>query len=191
MKTITVIDNYDSFVHNLVRYIREEDYQVNCYRNDDPLLDDLATIEDSDAILLSPGPGLPANAGRMNAVIENFATQIPILGVCLGHQAIAEFFGSKLFIEETPIHGKASTVQRTDSSRLLNHLPRQFEVGRYHSWSVEDVPNDFIMTAKLDDGTIMAMEHCSLPIFGVQFHPESILTPNGRDIIRNFLTVIA
>ncbi len=191
MKTVAVIDNYDSFVHNLIRYVREEDCKVISYRNDDEALSDLSILDEADALLLSPGPGRPENAGKLLEILSKYTSSKPILGVCLGHQAMAMHFGTKLEQETIPVHGKASRIKRTGSSRLLSQLPKHIDVGRYHSWRVAAPPPDFTTTAHTDDGIIMAMEHDELPLFGVQFHPESILTPEGRTIIRNFISTFS
>lgn len=184
MKRITVIDNYDSFVFNLVRYIEELGCEVEVQRNDRI---DFASIEKSDGILLSPGPGIPSEAGRLFEVIEKFYQTKKILGVCLGHQALAEHFGGSISNNGLAIHGKASNILKTRNSTLFKSLPEEFSVGRYHSWNVDKVPADFKLTATTKDNIVMAMEHKRLPIFGVQFHPESILTPQGRTIIQNFI----
>lgn len=184
---IAVINNFDSFVFNLVRYLKEEGCEVITFRNDQVHFESLATC---DGILLSPGPGIPSEAGQMPEVIQRFAASKPMLGVCLGHQALAEHFGGKLTLAQIPMHGKPSRIQQSESSKIFQGLPRQFEVGRYHSWIVQHpIPDAFKITASYGK-EIMAMEHKTRPIFGVQFHPESILTPNGRVMIRNFIQQI-
>lgn len=186
MQKITVIDNYDSFVYNLVRYLEEANCEVNVQRNDQI---DFSKIDDSDAILLSPGPGIPSEAGRLLEVISRYASTKKILGVCLGHQALAEHFGGEISQSPKAIHGKQSLIRLDTSSPLFNSLKENIEVGRYHSWHVSKLPEVLRSIAQLRSGENMAMEHSSLPIYGVQFHPESILTPNGRTIISNWLNV--
>ena len=186
---IAVIDNFDSFVYNLVRYVEESiDGEVKVYRNDNINFSDL---ENADGILLSPGPGIPSEAGELQKVIKQFSSKKSILGVCLGHQALAEFFGGKLVQENAPFHGKSSMIYQQNSSCLFHNIDEQFEVGRYHSWSIDsNLPNELIPTALTQNGNLMAMEHTSLEIYGVQFHPESILTPKGRIIIENWISTL-
>ncbi len=185
MKHITVINNYDSFVFNLVRYLEENNCVVQVQRNDEI---EHSLLEKSDAIVLSPGPGIPSEAGELLEVIDRYHASKPLLGVCLGHQAIAEYFGGKLAQSPQAIHGKQSPIKLDTSSSIFASLEPQIEVGRYHSWHVEHLPNNMRTTAALHTGEIMAIEHESLPVYGVQFHPESILTPTGRTIISNWLT---
>lgn len=184
MKHITVINNYDSFVFNLVRYLEENNCQVHVQRNDEI---DHSILEKSDALVLSPGPGIPSEAGDLLHVIERYSTTKPILGVCLGHQALAEYFGGTLIQSERAIHGKQSRIEVDTSSPVFASLDPHIEVGRYHSWCVDKLSDVMHITASLPTGEIMAIEHRSLPIYGVQFHPESILTPTGRTIISNWL----
>jgi anthranilate synthase component 2 len=184
MHKITVIDNYDSFVFNLVRYLEELNCEVNVQRND---AIDYSTIEESDGILLSPGPGIPIEAGQLLEVIERFSQSKKMLGVCLGHQAIAEHFGAELSQSLKAIHGKQSSIEVDSSSSLFHSLEPNIDVGRYHSWHVENLPDCLKSTAELPTGEIMAIEHTDYPVYGVQFHPESILTPQGRTIISNWL----
>lgn len=189
MKTIGIIDNYDSFVYNLVRYIREcENVRVIVQRNDALQYEEL---DHCDAILLSPGPGIPDEAGGLKQLIHAYADKKPMLGICLGHQAIAEVFGSQLEQCPEPVHGKASLLQVEDDSLLFEGLPAQFPVGRYHSWRVQNEPNPSLtITGRTEDGTIMAFRHSEYPVRGLQFHPESILTPNGRQLIQNWVNSI-
>lgn len=186
---ITVIDNYDSFVYNLVRYLREiPEVEVTIQRNDTI---EFSELEKADAILLSPGPGIPSEAGDLMKVIAQFVRTKPILGVCLGHQALAIHFGGKLELCPAPMHGKASVLTQENQSALFANLSKDFEVGRYHSWNVaHPLPNCLQITAKRDQD-IMAFEHEYLPIYGVQFHPESILTPEGRAMIQNWVDVVS
>lgn len=184
MRKITVIDNYDSFVFNLVRYLEELDCEVSVQRNDQI---DHSKIAESDGLLLSPGPGIPTEAGQLMEIIDRYSASKKILGVCLGHQAIAEHFGGKISQSLKAVHGKQSTINVNSSSDLFYSLESNIDVGRYHSWHVENLPNCLQSTAQLATGQIMAIEHSDLPIYGVQFHPESILTPKGRTIISNWL----
>lgn len=186
---ITVIDNYDSFVFNLVRYLKENKYcEVNVMRNDSINVD---VLDQCDAILLSPGPGIPKEAGELMNIIHSYHSTKPILGVCLGHQGISEYFGCKLVQNKKPLHGKSSTISHNEQSSLFEGIEKEFQVGRYHSWSVNpSVSKDVEILAETDDQEIMAIRHKELPIFGVQFHPESILTPMGRIIINNWITTI-
>ncbi|MFT4061516.1 MAG: aminodeoxychorismate/anthranilate synthase component II [Edaphocola sp.] len=188
MKNIVVIDNFDSFVYNLVRYVRETESvaTVSVYRNNEVNYDALAAC---DGILLSPGPGVPEEAGDLLNVIEKYAATKKILGVCLGHQAIAEAFGGILQPCSRPVHGKASTIRLTENDSLFASLPDRFEVGRYHSWQVAANPEMplRITATTTDDGVIMAIRHRHYAVAGIQFHPESILTPYGRKIIENWV----
>lgn len=186
MKKVTVIDNYDSFVYNLVRYLEENDCEVSVQRNDQL---DFSRIDESDAILLSPGPGIPSEAGQLMEALSRYAESKKILGVCLGHQAIAEHFGGVISQSEKAIHGKQSHIQVDPSNPLFSSLNDTIEVGRYHSWHVQELPHSTRSIAQLESGENMAMVHADLPIYGVQFHPESILTPDGRTIISNWLNV--
>jgi len=184
MQKITVINNYDSFVFNLVRYLEELNCKVNVQRNDEI---DSSLITESDGILLSPGPGIPVEAGKLMEILERYSSSKKILGVCLGHQAIAEHFGGELSQSMKAIHGKHSSIQVDSTSDLFHSLEPNINVGRYHSWHVENLPGCLKTTAQLETGQIMAIQHMNLPIYGVQFHPESILTPNGRTIMSNWL----
>jgi len=182
-----VIDNYDSFVYNLVQYLGELGADPVVHRNDELSVDDLVALE-PDAIVISPGPGRPADAGISNAVIERLAGHTPILGVCLGHQCIGEVFGGRVVRAAQVVHGKTSLVHHTGLG-LLAGLPQPFEATRYHSLMVDpdSVPADLEVTATTDDGTIMALRHRRYAIEGVQFHPESILTTAGKRLMANFL----
>ena len=189
MKTpkIIVIDNYDSFTYNLVHLINECGQEADVRRNDQFELDEL---EAYDHILLSPGPGIPEEAGLLMDVIRRYASTKKILGVCLGMQAIAEVYGGKLWNLPKPVHGTATPVFiNEEHGPLFTSLPESFLVGRYHSWAVESesLPSVLQVTAVDGSGTIMALSHTDLPIHGVQFHPESVLTEYGRDLIANWL----
>lgn len=185
---ILVVDNYDSFTYNLVQYVQElVGYKVDVFRNDAISLED---IDAYDKIILSPGPGLPKDAGIMPELIKKYAPTKDILGVCLGHQAIGEAFGGTLHNIEKVYHGVATPIKVIDGNAILfRGLPNEIEVGRYHSWIVErpNLPEDLQITAVDEHGAIMAMRHREYKVQGVQFHPESVLTPMGKAILRNFL----
>lgn len=185
---IVVIDNYDSFTYNLVHAIKKLSGEpVDVFRNDEIELDEL---EKYDKIVLSPGPGLPVEAGLMPAIIQRFAPTKSILGVCLGHQAIGEAFGGSLTNMNRVLHGIATSVKVTENKTdLYKDLPESFAVGRYHSWIVnrEDLPACLKVTGYDDNGMIMSMKHSEYDVEGVQFHPESVLTPLGEQIIANWL----
>jgi anthranilate synthase component II len=188
---ILVFDNYDSFTYNLVHLVEQiTGNQVDVYRNDELPLE---KVKDYDKILLSPGPGVPSEAGLLLPLIKEYAATKSILGVCLGHQAIGEAFGGMLTNLSTVYHGIATPVEQvaTDGkqSRLFEGLDNSFIVGRYHSWVVDqqDFPSDLRITAIEEHGYIMALEHTSYDVQGVQFHPESILTPDGALILKNWL----
>jgi anthranilate synthase/aminodeoxychorismate synthase-like glutamine amidotransferase len=184
---VVVIDNYDSFVYNLVQYLGELGAEPVVHRNDELTVEALEALE-PDAVVISPGPGRPSDAGISNAVIERLAGRTPILGVCLGHQCIGEVFGAKVVRAAQVVHGKTSMV-RHHGEGLLAGLPRPFEATRYHSLVVDaaSVPADLEVTATTDDGTVMALRHRRYSVEGVQFHPESILTTAGRQLMTNFL----
>lgn len=186
---ILILDNYDSFVYNLVHLVREEGVDHDVIRNDKIEAD---AGMNYDAIILSPGPGIPDEAGNMKSMIKACANHRPILGVCLGHQALAECYGGRLKNLEQVVHGQVTSVTQCSENQLFDGLDSEFEVGRYHSWVVDEnaLPSDFSITAKDANGQIMAMEHASLPIHGVQFHPESVMTPDGAQILRNFLSIV-
>ncbi len=185
MKTV-IIDNYDSFTYNLVHLVRELGAEVTALRNDRFQLDQL---EQFDKIILSPGPGIPSEAGLLLDVIRTYAGRKPILGVCLGHQAIGESFGARLVNLSEVHHGVATPIHRVADDYIFEGLPDEFEVGRYHSWVVspEGLPACLEVTAVSNEGEIMALCHKELDIRGVQFHPESVLTPQGAKIIENWL----
>ena len=202
---ILVFDNYDSFTYNLVHLVEKILHQkVDVYRNDQIPLE---RVKEYDKIILSPGPGIPEEAGLLLALIKEYASSKSILGVCLGHQAIGEAFGGKLVNLSTVYHGVAtpvkivrrqtSNVNNEKNSRLTSHvsrnlfegLPNEFDAGRYHSWIVsdEDFPEELEVTARDENNYIMALQHKKFDVQGVQFHPESVLTPRGEDILRNWL----
>lgn len=189
MKSIKILlfDNYDSFTYNLVHAIKSLGYEnVDVYRNDKI---ELSQIDLYDKIILSPGPGLPSEAGIMMEVIKKYAGKISILGVCLGHQAIAEVFGAKLENIPTVFHGVQTAIKIMKEDYLFAGLPNEILAGRYHSWIVSksDFPDELEVTAVDKAGDIMALKHKTLDLHGVQFHPESMLTPDGVQIIQNFL----
>lgn len=185
---ILLIDNYDSFSYNLYQLIGSVNPDIQVVRNDEITLADIEKMK-PEAIVLSPGPGKPADAGICISVIKEFAGKIPILGVCLGHQSICEAFGGVVSYAKELKHGKQDEMIRTCDSVLLNGLPEKFSAARYHSLSAkeETLPPELIITAKSEDGEIMAVEHKEYPVYGVQFHPESVMTPDGRKMIENFL----
>jgi len=183
---LLMIDNYDSFTYNLVQYFGELGCQIKVVRNDQISVEEIAALNPSQ-IVISPGPGTPDQAGISKAVIEKLGPSIPLLGVCLGHQCIGEVFGGK--VERAPrlMHGKVSPVFH-QGDVLFQELPNPFEATRYHSLIVnQTLPDCLSVTASTEEGEIMAIRHKSHPIFGVQFHPESILTYGGKQILQNFL----
>lgn len=184
---ILIFDNYDSFTYNLVHLVRGLGYNdIEVYRNDKISLNE---IEKFERIILSPGPGVPSEAGLLLPVIKYFAPIKPILGVCLGHQAIAESFGGKLVNLENVYHGVSTPIHIIIREGIFTNLPEQIEVGRYHSWIVDasNFPKELQITAKDINGHIMALRHKVWDVYGVQFHPESILTPKGEEIVKQFL----
>lgn len=183
---ILLIDNYDSFCYNLFQILEEEGAHVTVWRNDCFDIDD---VEAFDKIVLSPGPGIPSEAGLLLQVIARYANTKPILGVCLGEQAIGERFGAKLFNLPHVFHGIQTPAHIVADDYLFRGIERDILVGRYHSWVVqnEGLPDCLEVTAVSDEGQIMALKHRTLDVHGIQFHPESILTPCGRQIIANFV----
>ncbi|MBP9149137.1 MAG: aminodeoxychorismate/anthranilate synthase component II [Rhodoferax sp.] len=186
-----MIDNYDSFTYNIVQYLGELGAQVRVARNDEISIDEIAALLDAgqlDRLVISPGPCSPAQAGISVAAIQHFAGKLPVLGVCLGHQAIGAAFGGTIVRAQQLMHGKTS-VLTTRGEGVFEGLPRQFTVNRYHSLAIEraSCPACLKVTAWTDDGEIMGVRHTSLDIEGVQFHPESILTEHGHALLRNFL----
>lgn len=183
---IAVIDNFDSFVFNLVRYLKEiPSVELIIQRNN---CIDYAKIDECDAILLSPGPGIPSEAGELMEIISKYHRTKAILGVCLGHQAIGEFFGAELIPCALPIHGKSSLIDVIQNSSLFLKNGESVQVGRYHSWQISEVlPSNLIVTSITESGEIMGIKHEQFAVEGIQFHPESILTPNGRKMIENWV----
>ncbi|SEM05704.1 anthranilate synthase component 2 [bacterium A37T11] len=186
-KNVLVIDNYDSFTFNLVHLLHECNVEATVWRNDKFALEE---VEAFDKIILSPGPGIPEEAGLLLEVIKSYGPHKSILGVCLGQQAIAEVYGGQLFNLQSPVHGVATPIRVTDPAEILfDGLPNQFMVGRYHSWAVskEGFPDVLKVTALDSEGVIMALSHKHYDVRGVQFHPESVLSEHGRKMIENWL----
>lgn len=184
---LLVIDNYDSFTYNLVQYLGELGAEMHVVRNDEVTLDEVEEMQ-PERILISPGPGTPDSAGISLGVIERFATRLPILGVCLGHQAIGQHFGGKVVRAPEPVHGKPVEIIH-DGRTIFGDIPNNFVAGRYHSLIVErdGFPDELEISAESPDGLVMGLRHRELPIEGVQFHPESILTEHGKKLLQNFL----
>jgi para-aminobenzoate synthetase component 2 len=185
---LLVVDNYDSFTYNLVQYLGELGADMKVVRNDEVTVDQIETDLRPEKILISPGPGTPDAAGISIDVIDRFALRLPILGVCLGHQAIGQYFGGEVVRAPEPVHGKPVVV-RHDEKTIFDGVRQDFNAGRYHSLVVrrESLPECLEISAESPDGLIMAMRHRELPIEGVQFHPESILTEDGKVMLKNFL----
>ena len=187
---IVLIDNYDSFSYNLYQLLGQFDTDITVLRNDEKSVEDIEAMH-PDHIVISPGPGRPKDAGICEQAILHFAGKIPLLGVCLGHQAICEAFGGTITYATQLMHGKQSVAAIVKESPLFQGLPREFDVGRYHSLAVDGttLPDELEILAETADQEIMAVGHTSYPVYGLQFHPESILTPEGPIIIQNFLQI--
>ena len=187
---ILLIDNYDSFSYNLYQLIGEFEPDIKVIRNDELTVDEVKELK-PDAIILSPGPGRPEDAGICIETVKKLGSKIPILGVCLGHQAICTAYGAKVGYAKKLMHGKSSMARLDVNSKLFNDCADVIEVTRYHSLAADEntIPKELKVTAVTRDGEIMAVEHEEYPVYGLQFHPESILTPAGRDIIRNFINI--
>lgn len=184
---ILIVDNYDSFVFNVARYFEELGERVNVKRNDDVTPADLK----AKAIVISPGPCTPHEAGQSVEIVREMSGQLPILGICLGHQVIGDVFGGDVKRAKMPMHGDASLISH-DGAGVFQDLPQHFAVGRYHSLIVEDVDvTPLAITARSEIGEIMGLKHRAHPTYGVQFHPESVMTEHGYDMLRNFLKVTA
>ena len=183
---IVIIDNYDSFTYNLSHLVKELGADVTVLRNDQF---ELPQLQAFDKIILSPGPGIPSEAGLLLDVIRTYAGRKPMLGVCLGHQAIGEVFGGKLTNLSDVFHGVATEGTQLGNDPIFDGLPRRITMGRYHSWVVDNdgFPDCLEVTAVSDEGQIMALRHRQYNIHGIQFHPESVLTPDGRTIVSNWL----
>jgi len=190
IKMILIIDNYDSFTYNLYQYIGEINPDIEVYRNDAITT---AQIRDKKPthIVISPGPGFPKDAGISLDVVLEFGREIPILGVCLGHQAIGEAFGGKVIHAKRLMHGKSSEIFVDNKCKLFDGLPEKIEAGRYHSLIVEgeSLPEQLKVTARSKEGEIMGIQHVDYPVYGIQFHPESVMTPDGKRILKNFLSL--
>ncbi|WP_162426291.1 anthranilate synthase component II [Pontibacter pudoricolor] len=183
---VLVIDNYDSFTYNLVHLLQELGAEVTVRRNDKTTLEE---VDNYSKIMLSPGPGIPDEAGMLKEIIRTFGPTKSLFGVCLGHQAIGEVYGGKLFNSNEVWHGVATSVTIVcEDEKLFSNLPKQFNTGRYHSWLVQQELPDFLVPTAIDEtSNIMALRHKEFDVRGVQFHPESVLTEHGREIIKNWL----
>ena len=185
MKTL-VLDNYDSFTYNLVHYLNELGVELEVFRNDQISLEE---VDKYDNILLSPGPGIPKDAGIMPELIKEYGPKKRILGVCLGHQGIAEAYGAKIYNMETVLHGVSGSIKVTANDRLFKGLPKQYNICHYHSWGVDakQLGNDLEVTAMDELGQIMSIKHKKYDVRGVQFHPESIMTEHGHGLLKNWI----
>jgi para-aminobenzoate synthetase component II len=188
---VLVIDNYDSFTYNLVQYLGEMQVEMQIYRNDQITLEAIAELH-PDRILISPGPCSPKESGLSNEIIRRFSSRIPTLGVCLGHQCIGHTFGGNVIVNYRMMHGKTSLIKHNGKD-LFENMPNPFSATRYHSLVIErsSLPDCLEITAETEEGEIMGVKHRQYPIWGVQFHPESILSENGRQILANFLKLQA
>ena len=186
---VLVIDNYDSFTYNLVQYLGELKVDLVVHRNDQISLDEIGALK-PERILISPGPCSPKESGLSNEIIRTFGKQVPVFGVCLGHQCIGHTFGAEVVVNYRMMHGKTSPIKHNGKDLFVG-MPNPFLATRYHSLVIkkETLPDCLEITAESDEGEIMGVKHKTLPIWGVQFHPESILTENGRTIVKNFLKV--
>jgi anthranilate synthase/aminodeoxychorismate synthase-like glutamine amidotransferase len=187
---VLVIDNYDSFTYNLVQYLGEMNTEMQVHRNDQISIDQIRALK-PERILISPGPCSPRESGLSNEIIRTFGPQVPTLGVCLGHQCIGHSFGGNVIVNYRMMHGKTSLIKHNGRD-LFEGMPNPFAATRYHSLVIqrESLPECLEITAETDEGEIMGVKHRDLPIWGVQFHPESILTEHGRDILKNFLRLV-
>ena len=188
---IILIDNYDSFSYNLYQLIGSVEPDIRVIRNDDCTVEEIETMN-PEAIILSPGPGKPKDAGICIEAIRYFKGKVPIFGVCLGHQAICEAFGATVGYAKELMHGKKKEIEKNGKGRIFAGMPEHFPAARYHSLAVEEetLPKELVVTARCEDGEVMAVEHEKYDIFGVQFHPESVMTPEGRQMIENFMEVV-
>lgn len=187
---ILLIDNYDSFSYNLYQLVGEINSDIKVIRNDEMTVAEIAALKPTH-IILSPGPGKPEKAGICEAVVKELGGTIPILGVCLGHQAICQVYGATVTYATTLMHGKQSHTKVDTNSKLFWGLNENIRVARYHSLAAkrETIPDELMVTAVAEDGEIMAVEHKHYPVYGLQFHPESILTPDGKQILKNFMDI--
>ena len=188
---ILLIDNYDSFSYNLYQLIGSVEKDIKVIRNDEYTIEEIEVMA-PEALILSPGPGKPADAGVCIDAVKYFAGKLPMLGVCLGHQAICEAFGGTVSYAKELMHGKQSKVYQGGTGKLFRGLGPEFKAARYHSLAAEaeSLPAGLKVVAEADDGEIMALEHAEYPIYGEQFHPESVMTPDGRKMIENFMEVV-
>ena len=188
---IVLIDNYDSFSYNLYQLIGSVEPDVKVVRNDAYTVEEIEAMK-PEAIILSPGPGKPSDAGICIEAIRYFAGKVPVFGVCLGHQAICEAFGGTVSYAKELMHGKQKEIHQIGESQLFQGLPETFPAARYHSLAAlkEKLPEELKVTAESEDGEVMAVEHTKYPIYGVQFHPESVMTPDGKIMIENFMDVV-
>ena len=188
---IVLIDNYDSFSYNLYQLIGAQDADIRVFRNDEITVEEVDALKPR-AIVLSPGPGKPKDAGICIELVRKLEGKYPILGVCLGHQTICEAYGATVTYASELMHGKKKPIQIVEESRLLQNLPSTFFAARYHSLAVDSatLPEELKVTAASEEGEVMAVEHIKYPVFGVQFHPESVMTEDGGQIINNFLFVV-
>ena len=187
---ILLIDNYDSFSYNLYQFFGMNEPDIRVIRNDAMTVEEIEALE-PDGIVISPGPGRPADAGVCEEVIQKLAGKFPIMGVCLGHQAICEALGCTITYAKELMHGKQSKVKTEGECRLFEGLPEEFEVARYHSLACDEksLPECLTVCARTDDGEVMAVRHTEYDVYGVQFHPESIMTPDGMKMIQNFISL--
>ncbi|GAB3959255.1 aminodeoxychorismate/anthranilate synthase component II [Spirosoma harenae] len=185
---LLVVDNFDSFTYMLVDYLQQAGATCRVVRNNESW--DRLTEEPVDAVVLSPGPGIPQNAGKLREIIRYYHNRVPMLGVCLGHQAIGEFFGARLSPARQPMHGKVSTIRTRSDDVLWQGLPSHFGVTRYHSLVLTDLPEMLVATAVTEQNELMAFRHQSLPVWGVQFHPEAALTQYGMQLIKNWIDFV-
>lgn len=185
---LLIVDNFDSFTYMLVDYLRQAGADCRVVRNNEPMAE--FTSQPVDGVVLSPGPGVPRQAGRLMAVIAQYHRRVPMLGVCLGHQALGEFFGADLVPATRPMHGKVSAMRVLVNDELLRGLPATVEVTRYHSLLLTNLPAELVSTAVTDSDEVMAIRHRTLPLWGVQFHPEAILTRNGLQLLTNWVRLV-
>ena len=185
---VLLIDNYDSFSFNLYQLVGSINPDIKVIRSDELTVDEIRQLK-PDYVILSPGPGRPADAGVYEDLLRQCKGEFPILGVCLGHQAIGEVFGGTVSYAKQVMHGKQSVAKQVTTYKI--HIPEEFLVARYHSLAIVDdtIPDELLVTSMTDDGEVMSVEHKEYPIYGVQFHPESIMTPDGEQMIRNFLSL--
>ena len=188
---VLLIDNYDSFSYNLYQLVGELNPDIRVIRNDEMTVEEIEQLN-PDSIILSPGPGKPEDAGICEEVVEKLALKLPFLGVCLGHQAICEAFGGTVSYAKELMHGKQKEIHQIGENQLFQGLPETFPAARYHSLAAlkEELPEELKVTAESEDGEVMAVEHTKYPIYGVQFHPESVMTPDGKIMIENFMDVV-